>query len=197
MPALSVFVDGKHVATVCTDGLDSLSVDARGTLVDKEMSNLDVSGGNYPSGSDAMHLTWVTGVQLRAGQVVTVSLLESAASTLKGKTIDEMFPDEPQSAQTDFKPTARMYTEVRARPKFREKYGFQLESSLGTKFVGETEPGVHGFGFSVHWNSFHPERARVSLHSYSLESLEVRGPMSKHVEERIYFGDSVRFQLVA
>lgn len=197
MPALSVSVDGKHVATVSTDGLDSLSVGARGTFVDEEIADLDVSGGSYPEGGESTYLTWVSEVHLRPGQVVIVSLLESASSTLDGRTIAEMFPDEPPSTQTDFKPTAEMYRELRARPKFREKYAFRLESSLGTKFAGETEPGEHGFGFSVHWNSFHPERARVSLHSYSLESLETRGPMSNHVEERIYYGNSVRFELVA
>lgn len=197
MPALSVSVDGQHVATVSTDGLDSLSVGARGTLVDEEIADLDVSGGSYPKSGDSTYLTWVSEVPLRAGQVVIVSLLESASSTLEGKTIEEMFPDEPPATQTDFKPTAEMYRELRARPKFREKYAFRFESSLGTNFAGQTKSGEHGFGFSVHWNSFHPERARVSLHSYSLESLETRGPMNKHVEERIYCGDSVRFELVA
>lgn len=107
-----------------------------------------------------------------------------------------MFPDEPPSTQTDFKPTSEMYKQLRARPRFREKCAFRLESSKGTKFAGETEPGVHGFGFSVHWNSFHPERARLSLHSYSLEDLETRAASKYHVEERIYFGNSVRLELV-
>lgn len=197
MPALSVSVDGQHVATVSTEGLDSLSVGSRGTLVDEETATLEVAGGSYSESGDSTYLTWVSELHLRAGQVVSVSLLESAPSTLVGRTIEEMFPDELPSGQTDFKPTAEMYRELRARPKFREKYAFRLESSLGTKFAGETSPGEHGFGFSVHWNSFHPERARVSLHSYSLEDLETRGPMNKHVEERIHCGDSVRFELVA
>ncbi len=197
MPALSVHVDGEHIATVSTDGLDSLSVGAHGTFVDEQMAELDVSGGSYPEGGESTYLVWVSAVHLRPGQVVTVSLLENSPSTLRGKSIEELFPGEPRSTQSDFKPTPEMYTEMRAKPKFREKYAFRFESSLGTKFAGETGPGAHGFGFAVHWNSFRPERARVSLHSYSLESLETRGPMNTHVEERIYHGDSVRFELVA
>lgn len=103
-----------------------------------------------------------------------------------------MIPDEPPSTKGEPTTIAEIFNELCARPKIREKCAFRLESSRGTKFVGETEPLDHGFGFSVHCNPFHPERARVSLHGYSLVNLELRGPMNYHVEERIYQGDSVR-----
>jgi hypothetical protein len=90
-----------------------------------------------------------------------------------------------------------MFTELRAKPKLREKYSFRLVSSSGINFIGETNPDEHGFGFTVLWNSSHPERARVSLHSYSLESLEALGPMNNHVEEKIHYGGSVQFELIA
>lgn len=197
MPALSVSIDGNLLATVCADGLDSLSVGVRGTLVDEEIADIDVHGGSYPENGDSTFLIWVGETYLQCGQVVTVSLLETASSTLQGKTIEEMFPDEQASIHTTFKPLPEMVEELRGRPKFREKFAFRLESSLGTKFVGETKPGEFGFAFSVHWNSFHPERASVSLHSYSLEDLEARGPLNYYASERICYGDSVRFELVA
>ena len=114
-----------------------------------------------------------------------------------GKTIEELFTDEMPTTETDFKPTAEMYNELRTKPKLRDKFSFRLTSSAGASFVGDTAPDEHGFGFSVLWNSHHSERARVSLHSYTLEGLESHGPMNNHFEERINYGGSVRFELIA
>lgn len=197
MPALSVSIDGKTIATVSTDGYDLLSVRAGGTRIDEDFADLEVAGGSHPEGRESTYLIWVSALSLQPGQVVTVSLLESAPTSHAGKTIDELFPDKEPSAITDFKPTAEILADIRSRPKLRDKFSFRLRTSLGTTFVGETKPDEHGFGFTVNWNSFHPERARVSLHSYTLENLEHKGPMNNHVDERLYAGDSVRFELVA
>lgn len=79
----------------------------------------------------------------------------------------------------------------------RDKFSFRLAFSSGTVVAAETAPDEHGFGFTVLWNSFHPERVRVSLHSYTLDSLETQGPMNYHIEEQMKYGDSVSFELVA
>lgn len=197
MPALNVSVDGATIATVCTAGYDVLNVRAGGTRVDDDLATLDVSGGSYPEDGQSTYLTWICDLPLQPGQVVEVIFLETGSTSHRGKTIEELFPGETPTEPTDFKPTAEMFAELRNRPKLHEKYAFQLVSSIGTVFAGETTPDEHGFGFSVVWNSFHPERARVSLHSYTLDGLESHGPMNSHVEERMQYGDSVRFELVA
>jgi hypothetical protein len=51
--------------------------------------------------------------------------------------------------------------------------------------------------FTVLWNSSNPERTRASPHSYALNYLEARGPMNNRVEEKLYYGGWVRFELVA
>ena len=197
MPALSVSIDGVTLATVSTDGFDVMSVSASGTRIDDGLATLDLSGGCYPEVGESIYLTWINDLPLQAGQVVTVTFLEAASSSHAGKMIEELFPDEPFPTQTDFKPTAEMFTELRAMPVLREKFSFRLASSSGTDFVGESEPDEHGFGFTVLWNSSNPERARASLHSYTLDNLEARGPMNNHVEEKIYYGDWVQFELIA
>lgn len=197
MPALSVSIDGVTIATVCTDGYDVLSVRAGGTQIDDELATLDVSGGSYPEDGESTSLTWVSELSLLAGQIVEVSLLENAPSTHQGKTIEELFPDEAPTEQIDFTPTAEFLAELRTRPKLRDKFSFRLALSSEPVFAGETKPEEHGFGFTVLWNSFHPKYARVSLHSYTLDGLESHGPMNEHVVERIHYGSSVRFQLVA
>ena len=197
MPALSVSIDGVTLVAVSTDGFDVLSVSARGTRIDDGLATLDLSGGCYPEVGESTYLTWINDLQLQAGQVVTVTFFEAASSSHAGKTIEELFPDEPFPTQTDFKLTAEMLTELRGKPLLREKFSFRLASSSGTDVAGESAPDDHGFGFTVLWNSSNPERARASLHSYTLENLETRGPMNYHAEEKIYYGDWVQFELLA
>ena len=195
MPALRVSIDGVTLATVSTDGYDVMSIRADGTQIDDGLATLDLSGGSYPEAGESTYLTWISEVPLQAGQVVTVTFLEAASSSHAGKTIEELFPDEPPSTQTDFKPTAEMFAELRTMPRLRDKFSFRLASSSGTNFAGETTPDEHGFGFTVLWNSHNPERARASLHSYTLNNLEARGPMNYHVQEKLNYGDWVQFEV--
>src|SRR5262245_38315307 len=178
MPALDVSLDGITIATVNTDGFDVMSVNVGGTLIDDDPASLHVSGGSYPESGASLFLWWVPELVLRAGQNIGVSFLEYGATSHPGKTTEELFPNEPPKTQTDFTPTAELFKQLRAKPKVRKSFSFRLVSSSGTSFVGTTAPDEHGFGFTVLWNSFHPERARVSLHSYTLDSLEARGPMN-------------------
>lgn len=195
MPALEIKVDGIKVATVNTESLDVFAVDIGGTQVDEELASLNVSGGKYPEGGSPTNLTWVAFSPLCAGQQVNVVFRESGQTSEPGKTIEELFPDEPATEQTDFTPTPEMFNELRAKPKLREKFLFKLVSSSGASFVGESAANEHGFGFSVLWNSFHPEQARVSLHAYTLDSLEAHSPPSYLFEEKIEYGASIEFHV--
>lgn len=195
MPALEISVDGISVVTVNTDGLDVLGINVGGTKIDEELASLNVSGGSYPEGGQPAPLTWVASSPLCAGQAVSVVFHEQGSSTQPGKTIEELFPDQLPVEQTDFTRTVEMFKELRAKPKVREKFNLQLVSSSGTSFVGETSSAEHGFGFSVLWNSFHPERARVSLHAYTLDSLESRGPLNNLFEEKLAYGGSVELHI--
>jgi hypothetical protein len=132
---------------------------------------------------------------LRPGQRINVVFVENGKSSHPGKAIEELFPDEPSITRTDFKPTAEMFEELRAKPKLREKFSFRLFSSSGASFVGESAPSEHGFGFTVLWNSFHPERATVSLHTYTLESLETRSSLNYLFEEKIAYGGSIELHV--
>jgi hypothetical protein len=196
MPALSVSIDGVAIATMNTKGFDVLNVRLAGTHVDKDFPMLDVTAGSYPEEGESSYLIWVSQLPLRPSQVLEVSFLEDALSSHQGKTVEQIFQDEEHSAPADFKVPAEIFAELRAMPKLHEKFFFRLASSSGVVFSGGTASDEHGFGFSVLWNSFQPERPRVSLHSYTLDALESRGPMNYHVEESMQYGDSVRFELV-
>jgi hypothetical protein len=198
MPALRISIDGNEVATVCTDGYDVLNARVGGTRIDDELATLGVAGTSQPENGESIYRTWVNEIPMQTGQVVAVSFLESAPNSHGGKTIEELFPEEDLVEEMDFTVTAEMFAELRAKPKLREKYSFRIKSSSGASFTGESKPDEHGFGFSVVWNSFHPERARISLHSYTLESLEIRNrPLEYLFEESVHAESTVTFELVA
>ena len=199
MPALRISIDGIEVATVCTDGYDVLNARVGGTRIDDELATLGVFGTSQPENGKSVYRTWVNEIPMKLGQVVAISFLESAPTSHAGKTIEELFPEEEDLDQEfDFKVTAEMFADLRAMPELREKYSFRLKSSSGASFAGESKPDEHGFGFSVLWNSFHSERARVSLHSYTLESLEIRNrPLEYLFEESMNPESTVTFELIA
>jgi hypothetical protein len=193
MPALSISIDDTPLATVSTDGYDVVSVRVSGSRIDDNLADLDVTGGTHSEDGESTYLIWVDSAAVQPGQIIAVSFLEHAITSHPGKTIDELFPDKEQPEITDFRPTPEMFTEFRARLTVRDGFSFRFQSSSGTAFDGQTTD--HGFAFTVLWDSFHPERARLSLHSYTLESLEQRGPMNYHVKENIQAGGAVSFEV--
>jgi hypothetical protein len=197
MPAIAVSVDGIPVATVCTEGYDVLTVRVGGTRINDEFAELDVSGGSHPDQGESTYLTWVNSVALKPGQTIRVALLESGATSHAGKTIKELFPEEEIPSAPDFMPTPEVFDNIRAMPRLRDGYSFRFGITGGMSFTGHTAPEEHGFGFTVLWNSRRPERASVSLHSYTLEGLEQQSPMRDYVQEHIHFGQEVSFELNA
>jgi hypothetical protein len=197
MPSLTVSLDGAVLATVCCDGYDVVSVRVGGTRVEEEFAAVGMTAGCYPDEGESTSLTWVNELELLPGQTVAVSLLKDGVTSHPGKTIDELFPDEEPTEVVDFKITQEMLQELRAKPPRRVGWGFQLNSSSGTSYSGRTAPAEHGFGFSVLWNMHRPERASVSLHSYTIDSLEHRTPMHDHVREHLQLGQSVAIKVDA
>jgi hypothetical protein len=197
MPALSVFIDEELVVTVNCDKFDVMSVRVSGTRAEEEFASLVVSGGAYPEAGESTSLTWVNEVPLEPGQTVRVQFLENAASTAPGKTIEELFPGEEPSEEFDFTPTEQMFEELRAKPKQRNGWSFEYQSPEGQRAVANTTPEEHGFGFTVLWNSHRPSRASVSLHSYTIDSLQRREPGNDHAREYLQFSQSVAIRVGA
>jgi hypothetical protein len=186
MAAISVLLDSKLLATVNSSEYDVVSVQVHGTKIDTEFAMLEMSGGKHPEKGDSTHLIWINGHVLGPGQRIEVRFEETGETFPKGKTIDELFPkNEASSEPVDFKPTEAIFTELRAMPHLRESYSFKLQGAVGTEFIGSTAAADHGFGFSLLWNSFHPERASYSLHAYTLSELEARSTLRDFVQEYV------------
>ena len=195
MPALSLSIDGITIATVNTDKLNVLDVNVHGTLVN-EYANLHFAGGFHPEKGEPTYLTWINELPLEIGQIVAVSFLDHALTSQKGKTIEELYPDEDLTNTENFKPFPEVVKEIRVMKKQREMFSFKTVSSQGNVLIGQTSPEEHGFGFSALWNAWQPEHVSVSLHTYTLENLESRTSLNYLTKEKISLGSEVQFVLL-
>ena len=178
-PGLAVDLDGENLVTVATDGLDLVDIQVHGDVISEEVASLYISGGSHPDGAESSYLIWVDNRPLRPGSVVAVTFLESAMSSRAGKTIDELFPEkEPPTGS--WQPSEVMFDELAKRPKVHERFKFEVVPPAAQPIHAVTELGDHSFAFSVLWNSFHPERARVSLSSTTLENIRTRSNGTYH-----------------
>ncbi len=73
MPAVSVFVDSKLQACVGTDGLHVLTVSIGGAKTDDSLATIEFAGGNYPQEGESTYLTWLSELEVAAGQNIRVT----------------------------------------------------------------------------------------------------------------------------
>jgi len=197
MSFLRVAVDGQPIASIATDGLEVVSVHVGGTRLDDEYADLNVSGGVYSGDRASDHRIWVDQMPLTAGQVLDVSLLERDTAVGEGRSIEELYPARETAEPPTSIDKAEFFADLRRQPQLREGFTVRLTSSVGTASMFSTTPDEHGFGFSVLWNNMHPERVSVSLHAYTIDSVESGEPGRDHVRERLPVGGTVRLELVA
>lgn len=196
MPALSVSVDGQHFATVATGGLTMLVIDLFGNRWDDNLAVLDMHGSSSGSDEGVRHLTWINLAPVRAGQVIAVSCVAELATSPAGKTVGELFPDQPACEQTDFTPSDAMFTRLRTQPMLRDGYAFQLTTSTGIEYAGHTDADEYGFSLRVRWTAlYRPECARFSVTSHTLEKLRTRAPSREHAAGDLWLGQGFRFQV--
>ena len=195
-PGLAVSLDGEHLVTVAVDDLDILDVRVHGDVVSEEFATLDVTGGRHPEGCQSTFLIWIGDRVLHPGSQVEVSFLESATTSYAGKTIDEFYPDE-EPPTGPWQPTDEMFDELAKRPKIRNRFRFEVLPPSSRSINAATVAEDHSFGFSVSWNSFHPERARVSLSSTTLRSIRDRVNGTYHAELRMSPNERVKVRVDA
>ena len=55
-PGLAVKLNGEHVVTVATDGLDLLDVRVHGDVISEGFASIYMSGGSHPEGAESSYL---------------------------------------------------------------------------------------------------------------------------------------------
>jgi hypothetical protein len=197
MPALRLSIDEKPMATVCTDGYDLVTARVWGTRVDEEFALVEMSAGTYPEGGEPTDLTWLSLMPLKPGQVVAIELLDEAPTEPAGQSFDDMFPDadKVEPREMAFAPDDAMLAELKAAPHVREGHAFELTTKDGT-VSAVVAPQEHGFGFTTTWHAGQPDEARLSVHTYSLESMATRQPGRTTIKDKLQVGEGANFTLL-
>jgi hypothetical protein len=108
-----------------------------------------------------------------------------------------MFLNKKNDEAVDFKPLSETVNELLVMPKFRENFSFRIVSSEKRVYDFVTEPDKDSFALSAVWNSWHPEKLSVSLHSSAFENIVNRGSLNDLFREKFLVGCDVQFELLA
>jgi len=197
MPFLRVLVDDVDVATLDTQDREMAAVHAGGTRVDDDYADLSVSGGVYDPDVGVDHRIWVNQLPLKIGQTVTVALLENAIATGEGRTVDELYPGQHSEVSGTAASRSELAEEIRRLPQLRDGYTVRVTWDDKSPITFTTSPDEHGFLFSILWHSRHPNRMSVSLHAYTIDSIEAEASGRTSFGEKVNLGSHVRLELVA
>ncbi|WP_431263337.1 hypothetical protein ACQ859_25680 [Roseateles chitinivorans] len=195
MPAISILVDGEPIATANTEGLSVLSAHVQGARSDEAFASVDLHGTTL---EQSTFLIWIGSLTLQPGQQVEVRFMEVGETAPPGKTIEELFPDEPGDEEPDDETSeASAFEKIRAKPLHRAGYGLAFSSSDGVAFEGRTGEDDHAFALHVAWNMYRPDRAHLSLRAYTLDELESRAPLRDMVREYLQAPCTVNLRISA
>jgi len=196
MPHIAVNVNNVRIATINLASTRLMNVSVHGALDRALKAAVDAMGGSYEEGSCG-HLTWLMDHPLQPGDIVRIHLNQDNATGDAGKTFKELFPDEPPSTQTDFSISDTMAAELRARPRLHAAFEVQASTSAGQQATATSDERNTDFRFSVLWDHFQPDQARVHLATHCLDHVLARMAGTTHLQTTIRAGESATFSLIA
>ena len=196
MAGIAVELDGIHLTTINLAELEVIDVSVHGALDQDPKAILSASGGNYSNGGCG-HLIWIPEHVVPAGKVVKVTLTDSYSLADNGRTLSELFPDDPALTRTDFSINEELAAELRARPRLHEKFAVRAETSSGQHSIATSDEQNTSFMFGILWDWTCPAQARVRFRTNCLDDVLARRMGTKHLDATISLGDSALFTLIS
>jgi hypothetical protein len=194
MPGIAIELNGSHFITIDLAGMNVVDVSVYGALDQAPKAVLDACGGNYSDGGGG-HLIWVAEQSILPGEALNVKLIEACGIGAKGRTIQELYPDNEPVSQTDFTINEEMAAEIRARPRLHKAFSVEAATSNGQLAAAISNELNTSFTFSVLWIFARPNQARVSLTTHCLDDVLARKAGTSHLEAVLSLGDSASFSL--
>jgi hypothetical protein len=195
MPSISVEVNGTRIASISLAELQVVSVSVHGRLDSEQKTVLDAMGGNYEDGACG-HLIWLAERALLTGDVVRIAFSESSGIADRGRTMEELYPDEEPCTRTDFSISDEMAAEMRARPRLHDAFIVQAETSLAQRVTAASDERNTQFTFGLLWNWMEPGQARIRLSTLCLDDVLARTGGNEHLQTMIGYGEHASFFLV-
>lgn len=194
MAGLIVAINGKPLASVSDAGLNILSVQVHGDVLEEELSALDVHGGLYGHGEADKHLIWVRDHGVSAGDEVEIAFRDQVSASHTGKTIEELYP-ESNNQEGSEQSIEDLASELSQRPKVRDSFTFELLPPDGNLIRASTDPDDFSYHLSAMWNWKRPDQARVSLISNTIEKIAKREDGTRHAAFVLRDGEKLAFRI--
>lgn len=194
MPGIAIELNGSHFITIDLAGMNVVDVSVHGALDQAPKAVLDAHGGTYSDGGCG-HLIWVAEQSILPGEALSVKLIAACGITARGRTIQELYPDDEPVCQTDFTISEEMAIEIRARPRMHEAFSVEAATSNGQLAAAISNELNTSFTFGVLWDFTRPNQARVRLTTHCLDDVLARKAGTKHLEAVLSLGDSASFSL--
>jgi len=196
MHSISVELNGIRIATIGLARMDVVNVSVHGALDIEHKAMLHAMGSNYAEGG-CRHLIWIAERTLLPGDIVDVRLhADGDGGGDVGKTIAELYPDEPPCTITDFSISADMAETLRSRPRLHERFVVQAEASSAQRVRAASDALNTDFTFGVLWDRFEPARARVRLTTHCLDDVLARTGGRQHLRTMLSADERASFSLL-
>ena len=157
---------------------------------------MDMHGGRYPRGDSSTFLTWIHCHPLASGDYVALRFEAHGKGTLAGKTIQELFPDEPPCTVTDFEPTAAELAERAARPYLRPGYLLELTEGLdGSPQRFATTPEDETIVWHWTWFAEDPLQVRFRVSTFRRLGGPVRPELHNLLSTKLPIGSRMAIRL--
>ena len=196
MPHIAIDINNVRITTTNLASMRLMNVSVRGALDQDMKAAVDAMGGSDEEGSCG-HLTWLMDHPLQPGDILRVHLHQDDAKGDAGKTFEQLFPDETPSTRTDFSISDTIATELRARPRHHAAFEVQASTSAGQQAAATSDERNTDFSFSVLWDHFQPNQARIHLATHCLDHVLARMAGTPHLQTTIQAGESATLSLMA
>jgi len=193
MSGFKVLLNGSHMISVSTEGLNLLNVRIQGDTLSEEFSSVSITGGNYGDGKDSQHLIWLNDKVIDSGDVVEVVFLKDVENSALGKTIEDLYPQNSENFGP-WQPEAEIIKQLLKSPKQREAFSLQITNPADEQIDVSTSGDDFTYSFSVMWNWSQPESASVCASSNSLQKIVNREDGTNFARFKIHFGQKVLFR---
>ncbi len=200
MPGFIVSINDDHLVTISTENLNVFSIRLHGDTKSQGFALLEASGGFYGDEKIKRHLIWLNEHEIFPDDEITIRFLDEVIPSHSGKTIKELYPEEDKTVEPEgtidevFNDEEFIHDLVK-KTKLRENFSFALELPSGELIRSSTDPSEYSFSYSILWNNLHPERARVSLSSNTLDSIFNKENGSYHLRVLLQLNQEVKLHV--
>ena len=198
MSGITVKVNGAPIATIDLAPLEVMDVSIHGALDLDPKARLH-SGSTHRIEGGYGHLIWIAEQSLLPGDVLSVQLDASCGDSDRGRTIDEVYPPvegEKPFTKDDLAIDEDTIAQLRARPRLHDAFLVRVETSSGEQATAASDDLHTDFSFTLLWDSFRPDQARIRLATYCLDDVQHRTGGTTHLKTMLAVGDSATFVLV-